>query len=182
MRVLDTELEHVKIIEPRVFGDKRGFFFESWNQRSFEEHGLPGSFVQDNHSRSEHGVLRGLHYQIKQPQGKLIRVTQGEVFDVAVDMRRSSHQFGQWFGVKISESNQRQLWIPPGYAHGFLVLSPSADFVYKCTDYYAPEYERTLLWNDSTLDIQWPLGESETPRLADKDVLGQPFSDCDCFE
>lgn len=181
MRVLDTNLDNVKILEPRVFGDERGFFLESWNQLQFEELGIKATFVQDNHSRSEQGVLRGLHYQIKQSQGKLVRVTQGEVYDVAVDLRRSSKQFGQCFGVVLSETNRRQLWVPPGHAHGFYVLSQSADFQYKCTDYYAPEHERTLLWNDPALAINWPLVNGVAPMLADKDRSGRLLSDCDCF-
>ena len=153
MRILETSLSDVKTIEPTVFGDERGFFMETWSQRAFAEHGIEQNFVQDNHSRSARGVLRGMHYQIKHPQGKLVRVTQGEVFDVAVDMRKSSPQFGQWVGVELSDKNKRQLWVPPGFAHGFLVLSETADFQYKCTDIYAPEYERSLIWNDPDVGI-----------------------------
>ena len=157
MKVMQTALPEVLIIEPKVFGDARGFFFESFNQRSFNEAtGTNFQFVQDNHSRSSKGVLRGLHYQIQQPQGKLVRVARGAVFDVAVDIRKTSANFGKWVGVQLSDENQRQLWIPPGFAHGFLVTSESADFLYKTTDYYAPEFERTVLWSDPGLAIAWP--------------------------
>lgn len=182
MQIIDTSLESVKLLEPRVFGDDRGFFLESWNQSLFEQHGLPTHFVQDNHSRSAQGVLRGLHYQIKQPQGKLVRVTQGEVFDVVVDMRRSSQQFGQWFGVQLSESNKRLLWVPPGFAHGFYVVSESADFQYKCTEYYAPEHERSLLWSDPQVGVEWPIIKGTQPLLAAKDVAGTALADCDYFD
>ncbi len=180
MRILETSLSDVKIIEPAVFGDDRGFFMETWSRRDFAEHGIEQIFVQDNHSRSERGVLRGMHYQIKHPQGKLVRVSQGEVFDVAVDMRKSSPQFGQWAGVELSDTNKRQLWIPPGFAHGFLVLSETADFQYKCTDIYAPEHECSLIWNDPDVGIEWPLNEME-PRLAAKDKAGLFFNDCDTY-
>ena len=180
MRILETSLSDVKIIEPTVFGDERGFFMETWSQRAFAEHGIEQNFVQDNHSRSARGVLRGMHYQIKHPQGKLVRVTQGEVFDVAVDMRKSSRQFGRWVGVELSDNNKRQLWVPPGFAHGFLVLSETADFQYKCTDIYAPEYERSLIWNDPDVGIEWPLNDL-TPQLADKDKAGLPFNECDTY-
>ena len=171
MQVTPTAIPDVLIIEPRVFGDTRGFFFESYNERAFAEAtGQQVHFVQDNHSRSAQGVLRGLHYQIQQPQGKLVRVVRGSVFDVAVDLRKHSPRFGQWVGVVLSEDNHRQLWIPPGFAHGFLVTSESADFLYKTTDYYAPEHERCLLWNDPALGIDWPLlGE---PQLSVKDRAG----------
>lgn len=181
MQIIDTALDGVKILEPKVFGDERGFFLESWNQQAFADNGLPTQFVQDNHSRSQQGVLRGLHYQIKNPQGKLVRVTQGEVFDVAVDMRKSSATFGQWVGVSLSESNQRQLWVPPGFAHGFYVVSASADFQYKCTDYYAPEHERSLLWNDSTVGVEWPVDAGMEPVLAAKDSAGLAFGQCDYY-
>ena len=180
MRIFETSLTDVKIIEPTVFGDERGFFMETWSQRAFAEHGIEQNFVQDNHSRSARGVLRGMHYQIKHPQGKLVRVTQGEVFDVAVDMRKSSPQFGQWVGVELSDKNKRQLWVPPGFAHGFLVLSETADFQYKCTDIYAPEYERSLIWNDPDVGIDWPLNDL-TPQLADKDKAGHLFNECDTY-
>ena len=181
MQIIDTALADVKILEPKVFGDERGFFLESWNQQFFADNGLPATFVQDNHSRSQQGVLRGLHYQIKNPQGKLVRVSQGEVFDVAVDMRQSSAQFGHWAGVLLSESNKRQLWVPPGFAHGFYVVSPSADFQYKCTDYYAPEYERSLLWNDARVGVEWPIVDGQAPVLAAKDAEGLIFENCDYY-
>ncbi len=179
--VIPTELPEVLILEPKVFGDHRGFFFESFNQRDFENlTGLKVQFVQDNHSRSAQGVLRGLHYQIQHPQGKLVRVTVGEVFDVSVDLRRSSPTFGKWTGVTLSAANNRQLWIPPGFGHGFVVTSEYAEFLYKTTDYWFPEHERSLLWNDPALGIQWPLtGE---PKLAAKDIAGKPLSDADTFD
>jgi dTDP-4-dehydrorhamnose 3,5-epimerase len=182
MQIIDTALNSVKIIEPKVFGDDRGFFLESWNKQLFKDHGLPSHFVQDNHSRSSQGVLRGLHYQLKNPQGKLVRVTSGEVFDVAVDMRKSSAQFGKWMGVLLSESNKRQLWVPPGFAHGFYVVSESADFQYKCTDYYAPEHERSLMWNDATVGVEWPIIDGSEPLLAAKDAAGLPIDQCDTFD
>jgi dTDP-4-dehydrorhamnose 3,5-epimerase len=166
--VTPTSLPEVLILQPKVFGDERGFFFESFNALDFAKcTGLNMPFVQDNHSRSAKGVLRGLHYQIQHPQGKLVRVTQGEVFDVAVDLRRSSPNFGRWEGVVLSGDNKRQLWVPPGFAHGFVVLSESAEFLYKTTDYYAPEFERSLLWSDPSVGIQWPVGDA--PLLAAKD-------------
>lgn len=174
MKVTPTAIPEVLLIEPRVFGDARGFFFESFNQRAFQEaSGLNVEFVQDNHSRSSQGVLRGLHYQIEQPQGKLVRVVRGRVFDVAVDLRRSAATFGRWVGLELSEDEHRQLWIPPGFAHGFMVLSESADFLYKTTDYYAPEHERCVAWDDPQLGIEWP--DSVTPRLSAKDATGLPF-------
>jgi len=173
MKVLETKLRDVLIVEPEVFGDGRGFFYESWNARVFETAGIPARFVQDNHSRSAKNVLRGMHYQIPHPQGKLVRVVVGEVFDVAVDLRRSSPTFGKWEGVRLSAENKRMLWIPPGFAHGFLVTSEYADFLYKTTDYWAPQYERTIAWNDPQLAIEWPLvGE---PVLSEKDAMGVPF-------
>lgn len=176
MKALPTAIEGVLLLEPKVFGDARGFFLESWNRRTFVQLGLELDFVQDNHSRSQQGVLRGLHYQLRQPQGKLVRVVAGEVFDVAVDLRRSSPTFGRWTGVHLSAENQRIFWIPPGCAHGFLTLSESADFLYKATDYYAPEHERSLLWNDPDLAIDWPLAQlSAPPLLAAKDAAGTPF-------
>jgi dTDP-4-dehydrorhamnose 3,5-epimerase len=180
MNIVSTEIPDVLIVEPKVFGDSRGFFFESFNQRQFEQlTGIVPSFVQDNHSRSARGVLRGLHYQIHQPQGKLVRVIAGEVFDVCVDMRRSSPTFGKAVYVTLSADNHRQLWIPPGFAHGFLVTSESADFVYKTTDYYAPEHERSVLWNDAALAIPWPLkGE---PLLSAKDKVGTPLAQAETF-
>lgn len=178
--VTPTALPEVLILEPKVFGDDRGFFFESFNQSDFVSvTGLDVQFVQDNHSRSVKGVLRGLHYQIQHPQGKLVRVTQGEVFDVAVDLRRSSPNFGKWAGVVLSASNHRQLWIPPGFAHGFLVTSDSAEFLYKTTDYWYPEFERNLLWCDPTVGVQWPF--EGLPQLAAKDVAGKMLADAEVF-
>ena len=180
MNVVNTAIPDLLILEPRVFGDARGFFMESFNARAFQEAtGLDVDFVQDNHSRSTRGVLRGLHYQIQQPQGKLVRVVRGAVFDVAVDLRKASPTFGKWHGVELSEDNNRQLWIPPGFAHGFLVTSESADFLYKTTDYYAPEFERSLAWNDPAVGVEWPLtGE---PLLSAKDVAGKPLAECATF-
>ena len=180
MRVQPTAIPDVLIVEPRVFGDARGFFMESWNRRALAEAGLDVEFVQDNHSRSRRGVLRGLHYQIVNPQGKLVRVVAGEVFDVAVDMRASSPTFGRWVGITLSEENKRMLWVPPGFAHGFLVLSPSADFLYKTTDYYHPEHERTLLWNDAEVGITWPLDGAQ-PQLAAKDAAGARLADAETY-
>ncbi|MBA3033553.1 MAG: dTDP-4-dehydrorhamnose 3,5-epimerase [Gammaproteobacteria bacterium] len=179
MQVISTAVKDALILEPKVFGDTRGFFLESWNRRSFAALGLDVDFVQDNHSRSQQGVLRGLHYQTKQPQGKLVRVVSGAVFDVAVDLRRSSPTFGRWTGVILSAENQRMFWVPPGFAHGFLTLSESADFIYKATDYYAPEHERTLLWNDPALAIDWPL--TTTPLLAAKDAAGTPLQGAETY-
>jgi dTDP-4-dehydrorhamnose 3,5-epimerase len=178
--VTPTALPGVLILQPKVFGDARGFFFESFNQRDFAQAtGLSVQFVQDNHSRSAKGVLRGLHYQIEHPQGKLVRVTQGEVFDVAVDMRRSSPTFGKWDGVLLSAENQRQLWIPPGFAHGFVVTSDTAEFLYKTTDYWHPAFERSLLWSDPRVGVQWPI--QGTPLLAPKDAAAVPLSDAQTF-
>ena len=180
MNVIQTAIPGVVIIEPKVFGDDRGFFYESYNQQRFEE--LTGSapvFVQDNHSRSARGVLRGLHYQIQQTQGKLVRVTSGEVFDVCVDLRRSSPTFGKSVSVVLSAENHRQFWVPPGFAHGFLVTSDSAEFLYKTTDYYAPQYERSLLWNDPALGIEWPL--QQEPLLSVKDKAGIPLASAEVF-
>jgi dTDP-4-dehydrorhamnose 3,5-epimerase len=178
MNVIQTELPGVLILEPRVFGDARGFFFESFNARAFREAtGLSVDFVQDNHSRSTRGVLRGLHYQIEQAQGKLVRVVSGRVFDVAVDIRRGSPTFGRWTGVELSEENQRLFWIPPGFAHGFVVLSASADFLYKATDYYAPQHERCILWNDPAIGIDWRFDDE--PLLSGKDREGKLLSAAD---
>jgi dTDP-4-dehydrorhamnose 3,5-epimerase len=180
MNVIKTAIPEVLILEPQVFGDHRGFFIESWNQRSFDEAvGRHVAFVQDNHSRSTRGVLRGLHYQVQQPQGKLVRVVRGAVFDVAVDIRRDSATFGKWVGVELTEDNHRQLWVPTGFAHGFFVLSESADFLYKTTDYYAPAYERTLAWNDPTIGVEWPLAQSGTdaPQLSPKDLTGSSLNE-----
>jgi dTDP-4-dehydrorhamnose 3,5-epimerase len=179
MRARQTEIPDVWIIEPRVFGDSRGFFFESWNRRAFANLGLDVEFVQDNHSRSEKNVLRGLHYQVRNAQGKLVRVIAGEVFDVAVDLRRSSPTFGKWVGFNLSEENRRIAWIPPGFAHGFCVLSDTAEFLYKTTDYWSPEHERTLAWNDPELAIPWPL--TGTPILAAKDAAGLPLASAETY-
>jgi dTDP-4-dehydrorhamnose 3,5-epimerase len=172
--VTPTAIPEVLILEPKVFGDERGFFFESFNALDFEQStGLKRTFVQDNHSKSSQGVLRGLHYQVEKPQGKLVRVSQGEVFDVAVDIRKNSATFGQWVGVILSDQNKRQLWVPEGFAHGFLVLSQTAEFLYKTTDYYSPAHERCIVWDDKTLAIQWPQGMP--PVLSKKDLLGKSF-------
>ena len=180
MKATRLAIPEVVLIEPQVFGDARGFFFESFNQKTFNEAtGTNHPFVQDNHSRSSQGVLRGLHYQIQQPQGKLVRVARGKVWDVAVDIRKSSPTFGQWVGAELSEDNQHQLWVPPGFAHGFVVLSESADFLYKTTDYYAPEHERCIAWNDPQLGIRWPY-EGE-PRLSAKDAQGLVFAVAEVF-
>ena len=174
--VIKTDLPEVLILEPKVFGDERGFFFESFNAREFEKAtGINRAFVQDNHSRSTKGVLRGLHYQVEQPQGKLVRVTEGEVFDVVVDIRRGSADFGKWSGVLLSAENKRHVWIPEGFAHGFLVLSKSADFLYKTTEYYAPNLEHCIIWNDPEIGIRWPLEGS--PILSKKDQEGMPLID-----
>jgi dTDP-4-dehydrorhamnose 3,5-epimerase len=181
MKVTTTEIADVLLIEPDVFGDERGFFLESYNRRKFAElTGIDSDFVQDNHSRSARHVLRGLHYQIEQPQGKLVRVVVGEVFDVAVDLRKSSPTFGRWVGYELSAENHRQLWIPAGFAHGFLVLSGSADVIYKTTDFYAPEHERCIAWNDPDLAIAWPMADEV--QLSAKDQTGQRFSEADTFD
>ena len=182
MQIVDTALPGVRLIEPTVHGDERGFFLESWNRAACEAAGLPGEFVQDNHSRSAGGVLRGLHFQIRRPQGKLVRVTRGAVFDVAVDLRRGSPAFGRWTGVTLSAENHRQLWVPAGFAHGFLVLTESADFQYKCTDYYAPEHERSLAWNDPAVGIEWPLAPGDEPRLSAKDAAAPTLAGCEVYE
>ncbi|MBP8926424.1 MAG: dTDP-4-dehydrorhamnose 3,5-epimerase [Pseudomonadales bacterium] len=177
MQIIPTRHPEVLLLEPRVFGDERGFFFESWNQREFADIGLDAAFVQDNHSKSARGILRGLHYQTSQVQGKLVRVVAGEVFDVAVDMRRSSPRFGQWAGATLAASNHRMLWIPPGFAHGFYVTGESAEFVYKCTDFYAPEHEISIRWDDPGLAIDWPLVDGVAPTLSAKDASGLCFAD-----
>jgi len=180
MHVIPAAIPDILILEPKVFGDDRGFFFESFNARTFVKlTGLQREFVQDNHSKSGQGVLRGLHYQIKQPQGKLVRVVAGEVFDVAVDLRKSSPSFGQWVGEYLSAENKRQIWIPEGFAHGFLVLSNTAEFLYKTTDYYAPEHERSLHWNDPAIGIQWPI--QGKPLLAAKDAAGKLLAEAEVF-
>lgn len=181
MHIQSTAIPDVVIIEPKVFGDDRGFFYESFNENRFRElTGVSASFVQDNHSKSAKNVLRGLHYQIKQPQGKLVRVVAGEVFDVAVDIRKASPTFGRWVGVTLSAENKRQLWIPAGFAHGFVVTSDSAEFLYKTTDYWAPEYERSILWNDPAIGIEWPLDAQ--PLLSGKDQKASLLAEADVFE
>lgn len=180
MEITETSLAGVLLIEPRVFGDARGFFLESWNQQRFSEAGLDLAFVQDNHSRSSRGVLRGLHYQLDNPQGKLVRVTQGAVFDVAVDIRRSSPRFGCWVGYELSAENHRMLWIPPGFAHGFLVLSDTADFLYKCTSLYDPPSDRGIRWNDPAIGIEWPDVDA-SPLLSTKDAAAPLLANAEVF-
>lgn len=183
MKVIETAIPDVRIIEPRVFGDARGFFMETWSRRDFTAAGIDADFVQDNHSRSVQGTLRGLHYQIQQPQGKLVRVSAGEVFDVALDLRGGSKTFGNWVGVMLSAKNNRQLWVPPGFAHGFYVVSEAAEFQYKCTHYYAPEHERCIRWDDPKLGIEWPLiADGSEPLLSDKDRAGVRFADAEVYE
>lgn len=181
MKVVATELADVKIIEPIVHGDQRGFFYESWNARDFAAGGIDAGFVQDNHSRSGRGVLRGLHYQLNRPQGKLVRVVAGAVFDVAVDMRRSSPSFGRWVGVELSAANRRILWVPPGFAHGFLTLADGTEFLYKCTDFYAPDDEHCLLWSDEEVGIDWPLGDRGAPLLSSRDAAGAPLARAETY-
>jgi len=182
MKVTKTPVNDVYVIEPQVFGDQRGFFYESFNAKKFQElTGVTDEFVQDNHSRSSKGVLRGLHYQIQKSQGKLVRVIHGEVYDVAIDLRKSSSTFGQSYGLLLSEQNHKQLWVPKGFGHGFLVTSDSAEFLYKTTDYYAPEHERSIIWNDSDLNIDWPL-DGHMPLLSDKDKQGVLFKDAEVFD
>ncbi|MEE4659614.1 MAG: dTDP-4-dehydrorhamnose 3,5-epimerase [Halieaceae bacterium] len=182
MIVETTPLADVLLLKPRVFGDDRGFFMESWNQRVFAEAGIDAAFVQDNHSRSSQGILRGLHYQTEQVQGKLVRVTQGAVFDVVVDLRQSSATFGQWYGVTLSAAEHNMLWVPPGFAHGFYVLSDSADFLYKTTDYYPPASEISLAWNDPALAIDWPLVDDQLPSLSSKDQQGLAWGEIPLFD
>lgn len=184
LEVTPTRLPGVLILKPRIFGDERGFFMESWNQQRFDAAvGQPVRFVQDNHSRSARGVLRGLHYQLQQAQGKLVRVVCGRVFDVAVDLRRASPTLGQWVGVELSAQNGRQLWVPPGFAHGFLVLSESADFLYKATDFYAPEHERALAWDDAQVGVEWPLHElAGPPTVSAKDSQAARWGACELFD
>jgi len=180
MKVTPTAIPEVLVFEPQVFGDDRGFFFESFNARTFEQlAGVPAHFVQDNHSKSARNVLRGLHYQIRQPQGKLVRVVAGAIFDVVVDMRRASPFFGRWVGVELSAENRRQIWVPPGFAHGFVVTSDTAECLYKTTDYWAPEHERSILWNDPALGIDWPL--TGAPMLSSKDSQGKLLADAETF-
>lgn len=182
MNIVQTPLSGVLIIEPKVFGDARGFFLESWNERAFAKAGLTMGFVQDNHSMSVQGTLRGLHYQLQHTQGKLVRVTAGEVFDVAVDLRRCSSTFGKWFGVALSADNKRMLWVPAGFAHGFYVVSPQAEFLYKCTDFYDPDSERTLAWDDPGVGVQWPLVPGAETLLSAKDRQGKALRDAEVFD
>jgi dTDP-4-dehydrorhamnose 3,5-epimerase len=181
MEFVPTRLPEVILIKPRVFGDARGYFVETWQRQKFAASGLDAPFVQDNHTHSQRHALRGLHYQLRQPQGKLVRVSRGEAFDVAVDIRRSSPRFGQWVGVTLSESNHHMLWVPPGFAHGYLALSAEVDLLYKCTDYYAPEHERSIRWSDPTLGVQWPLPAGTAPVLSVKDEQAPSFRDAEHF-
>ena len=182
MKFEPTLLRDVYLLHPRVFGDQRGFFLESWNQKTFRDAGFDMHFVQDNHSRSAQGILRGMHYQTRHTQGKLVRVTSGEVFDAVVDLRRSSPTLGQWYGVTLSAENHRMLWVPPGFAHGFYVTSDYADFQYKCTELYDPESEVSLAWDDPTVGIRWPLGKGDKPRLSEKDARGLAWADIPLFD
>ena len=182
MEVIETSIPDVKLIKPKIFGDERGFFIETWNAKVFEQAGIDATFVQDNHSRSVKHTLRGMHYQIKQPQGKLVRCTHGEVFDVAVDLRKDSPTFGQWVGEFLSEENHHQLWVPPGFGHGFLVTSEAADFQYKCTDFYAPEHERSIHWADPAIGIEWPIDlEVLSPLVSSKDSKGSLLNDAEVY-
>jgi dTDP-4-dehydrorhamnose 3,5-epimerase len=182
MKLIHTSLPGIFVIEPEIYQDQRGFFLESFHSRHYQENGISDHFVQDNHSGSHKGVLRGLHYQIQQPQGKLVRVIAGEIFDVAVDIRRSSTTFGKWEGVRLSAQNRLQMWVPVGFAHGFSVLSEWAEVLYKATDYYAPEYERTILWDDPEIGIQWPLLDGQLPILSPKDAQGAPLHLAEVFD
>ena len=181
MKFTPTKIPDVIVVEPDVFGDNRGFFMESWHAEKFAAGGIAADFVQDNQSRSVQGILRGLHYQITKPQGKLVRVLSGEVFDVAVDLRKNSATFGQWVGLRLNAENKKMLWVPPGFAHGFYVISQQADFFYKCSDFYAPEYERAIRWDDPDLAIDWPLVEGNPPVLAPKDAAAAAFKDAEYY-
>jgi dTDP-4-dehydrorhamnose 3,5-epimerase len=181
LKIVETALPEVKVLEPAVFRDERGFFLESWNARTFAAAGIAENFVQDNHSRSARGVLRGLHYQIRSPQGKLVRVVAGAIFDVAVDLRRSSPRFGRWTGVELSAENMRQCWIPPGFAHGFLSLRDGTELLYKCTDFYSAQAERSLLWNDPAIAIDWPLDGAAAPVLSAKDAAAKTLAEAETF-
>jgi len=181
MEFVPTGLPGVVLIKPKLFGDPRGYFLETWQRDKFAAAGIGGEFVQDNHSHSSRLILRGLHYQIEHTQGKLVRVTRGAVFDVAVDVRRSSPTFGQWVGVTLSDENHHMLWVPPGFAHGFMALTDNVDFLYKCTDFYAPHHERTILWNDPAIGIEWPLASGEQPILAARDAQAPLLRDAECF-
>ena len=182
MEFIATKINDVKVIQPKVFGDDRGFFMETFRSQVFAEHCGSREFVQENHSLSRGGILRGLHYQIQQPQGKLVRVIHGAVIDVAVDLRRSSPTFGQWVAEELSAENKKQMWVPEGFAHGFYVLSETAEFVYKCTDYYAPEYERSLRWDDQTLNIDWHIPAGQSPQVSEKDAAGHTWQSAEFFE
>jgi dTDP-4-dehydrorhamnose 3,5-epimerase len=182
MKAIPTDIPDVIILEPQVFYDARGFFLETYHARKLAELGITAQFVQDNHSRSQRGTLRGLHYQIRHTQGKLVRVVSGEIFDVAVDLRRQSPTFGRWTGAILSAENKRQLWVPPGFAHGIYALSETIDLLYKCTDYYAPEWERTIIWNDPQINIAWPLIAGVPPILSPRDLQGRPFAQAEVFE
>jgi dTDP-4-dehydrorhamnose 3,5-epimerase len=182
MEIIDTPIADVKLLKPRVFSDERGFFLESWNARTFAALGLDLAFVQDNHSRSSRGTLRGIHYQIRRPQGKLVRVVRGRVYDIAVDLRRSAPTFGRWVGAELSDDNHRQLWVPPGFGHAFYVMSETADFLYKCTEFYAPEFDRSLRWDDPTIAIDWPVPVGETPLLSDKDLAAPLLPEADLYD
>ena len=181
VELVPTRIPDVVLIKPRVFRDDRGYFLETWNRSALRNAGIAVEFVQDNHSHSAQWVLRGLHYQVRQAQGKLVRVSRGAVYDVAVDLRRSSPTFGSWFGTQLSEQNNHMLWIPPGFAHGFLALTDSVDFMYKCTELYAPQHERTIVWNDPRLAIDWPLPHATAPLVSDKDAQGATFASAECF-
>jgi dTDP-4-dehydrorhamnose 3,5-epimerase len=181
MEFLPTRLPEVVLIKPRLYADERGYFLESWQELRFAEAGIRAHFVQDNHSHSRQFILRGLHYQVRNTQGKLVRVTHGSVYDVVVDMRRSSPQYGKWVGVELSADNHLALWVPPGFAHGYLTLSEDADFLYKCTDYYAPQHERAVRWNDPRIGVKWPLPEGVTPLLSPKDAVAPLLTDAECF-
>jgi dTDP-4-dehydrorhamnose 3,5-epimerase len=176
MRFLKTRIPEVVIVEPTVLADDRGFFMETWKESSFAEHGINARFVQDNHSKSQNGTLRGLHYQVVQPQGKLVRAVAGEIYDVAVDLRKNSPNFGKWVGSALSAENKRMLWVPPGFAHGFYVTGESAEITYKCTNYHAPAHERVIIWNDPDLGVEWPVPKGSTPILSDKDAAGTSFA------
>lgn len=181
MNVVDTDIPDVKLIEPKVFADERGFFFESWRENAMTVQGIAGPWVQDNHSRSAKGVLRGIHYQIRKPQGKLVRVTSGAVLDVAVDLRQSSPSFGRYVAYELNADNKRMLWVPPGFGHAFLTLEDDTDFLYKCTDYFAPEHDRSIVWNDPDIGIDWGLAPGETPDLSDKDADGALLRDAELY-
>lgn len=182
MEIIETKIPDVKIVVPKVFGDERGYFMETYRESWLDNLGVSKPFVQDNQSKSSHGILRGLHYQVNNPQGKLVRVVSGTVFDVAVDLRKTSKTFGKWVGVELSAENKKQLWVPEGFAHGFYVMSEEAEFVYKCTDYYSPENDRCLLWNDESINVEWPISPENKPLLSSKDINGLKFMDAETYE